>query len=345
MLKKILQQYDIPIDSTIEVIANGLINKTYKITTPTNDAYILQKINADIFLNPNAIAENIKNISNYLQVHYPNYLFTSAIDLPNGRSVLQVDEEYFRLFPFVKNSVTHDVLTNTQQAFEAAAQFGKFTKLLSGFDVTTLQTTIPNFHNLQLRFTQFEISLQTGNKKRILESKNEIDFLLAKNNIVEKYNVLTQDENFKIRVTHHDTKISNVLFDKNEDALCVIDLDTVMPGYFMSDVGDMMRTYLCPVSEEETDVTKIMIRKDYYDAIINGYLSQMQDELTVEEKKHFHFAGECMMYMQGLRFLTDYINNDIYYGAAYEKHNYNRAKNQIVLLQKFSDFKRLYLKL
>jgi hypothetical protein len=125
------------------------------------------------------------------------------------------------------------------------------------------------------------------------------------------------------------------LFDKNDDALCVIDLDTVMPGYFMSGVGDMMRTYLCPVNEEEKDVTKIIIRKDFYDAIVNGYLSQMQDELTVEEKRHFHFAGECMIYMQALRFLTDHINDDVYYGAAYEKHNYNRAKNQIALLQQF----------
>jgi thiamine kinase-like enzyme len=345
MLQKILQQYNIPDNSSIDIIRNGLINKTYKITTPTNDAYILQKINENIFLNPNAIAENIKAISNYLLEHYPNYLFTAAIDLPNGKSILQEDEGYFRLFPFLKDSATHDVLTNAQQAFEAAAQFGKFTKLLSGFDTATLQTTISNFHNLQLRFTQFENSLQTGNKKRIEESKNEIDYLLAQKNIVQKYNSLTQNEIFKIRVTHHDTKISNVLFNKNDKAICVIDLDTVMPGNFMSDVGDMMRTYLCPVSEEETDFTKICIRKDYYDAIVHGYLSQMQDELTEEEKKHFHFAGECMMYMQALRFLTDYINDDVYYGAAYENHNYNRAKNQIFLLQKFNDFRRLYLKL
>jgi thiamine kinase-like enzyme len=342
MLQKVLQQYNIHIDSTIETISSGLINKTYKIVTPTKDAYILQKINDKIFLNPNAIAENIKAISTYFQQHYPGYFFTSAIDLPNGKGMLQIDEGWFRLFPFVKNSVTHYVLTNAQQAFEAAAQFAQFTKLLAGFDASSLQTTIPNFHNLQLRFMQFENSLQSGNKKRIVESKNEIDFLLAQNNIVQKYNSHIQNNNVKIRVTHHDTKISNVLFNKNDKGICVIDLDTVMPGYFLSDVGDMMRTYLCPVSEEEIDFTKICIRKDYYDAIVHGYLSQMQDELTDEEKKHFHFAGQCMMYMQALRFLADYINDDVYYGAAYENHNYNRARNQIVLLKKFNDFKNDY---
>jgi thiamine kinase-like enzyme len=229
------------------------------------------------------------------------------------------------------------VLTNTEQAFQAAAQFGKFTNLLSGIDVLNLQTTIPNFHNLLLRYTQFENSLQKGNTKRISETKNEIDYLLAQNNIVEKYNKLIQNKILKKRVTHHDTKIGNVLFDKNDKAICVIDLDTLMPGYFISDLGDMMRTYLSPVSEEETDCTKIIIRKEYYDAIVDGYLSQMKDELTSEEQKHFHFAGECMIYMQALRFLTDYINDDVYYGAAYEKHNYNRAKNQIVLLQQFME--------
>lgn len=338
MLKKVLQQYNISIDSTIETIGNGLINKTYKIITPSNDTYILQKINDKIFINPSAIAENIKNISKYLQQHYPNYLFTAAIDLPDGNSMLQLEGEgYYRLFPFIKNSLTNDVLINTQQAFEAAAQFGKFTKLLSDFDTTKLQITLPNFHNLQLRFKQFENSLQNGNSKRIEESKNEIEYLLAQSNIVQKYNSIIENKSFKTRVTHHDTKISNVLFNKNDIAICVIDLDTVMPGYFISDVGDMMRTYLCPVSEEETDFTKIIIRKNYYDAIVNGYLSQMKNELTSEEKRHFHFAGEYMMYMQAIRFLTDYLNDDVYYVAAYEKHNYNRAKNQIILLQQFMD--------
>jgi thiamine kinase-like enzyme len=138
-------------------------------------------------------------------------------------------------------------------------------------------------------------------------------------------------------VTHHDTKISNVLFDDQDNGLCVIDLDTVMPGYFISDVGDMMRTYLSPVNEEEKDLSKIIIRNEYFKAITDGYLSEMSAELTEKEKEHFVYAGKFMIYMQALRFITDHLNNDHYYGAAYEGHNFVRANNQAVLLQKLSE--------
>ena len=336
MFQSILERYDIHENYITEKISVGLINETYKIITINNESYILQKINDGIFKNPYAIEENIKVISDFLSFHHPDYLFTTPIVLLTGKQLLHVENEgYFRLFHFVENSLSYSIVSTAEQAFKAAAQFGKFTKLLSNVDISTLQTTLPNFHNLPLRFTQFEDALQNGNKNRIAEATNEIDFLLTQKNIVATYNSIISNPNFKQRVTHHDTKISNVLFNKNDDALCIIDLDTVMPGYFISDVGDMMRTYLCPVSEEENDLSKIDIRKDFYDAIINGYLSEMQDELSVEEKKHFHYAGEFAIYMQAFRFLTDYINNDEYYGITYEKQNYNRAKNQIALLQKF----------
>jgi Ser/Thr protein kinase RdoA (MazF antagonist) len=152
-------------------------------------------------------------------------------------------------------------------------------------------------------------------------------------NIVSTYERIKTMPQFKLRVTHHDTKISNVLYDKNDKSICVIDLDTVMPGYFISDIGDMMRTYLSPVSEEEQDLAKVCIRDDFYKAIVDGYYGQMKGELTEAEKGFFFYAGTFMIYMQALRFLTDHINNDIYYGARYEGHNLIRAKNQIALLE------------
>lgn len=118
----------------------------------------------------------------------------------------------------------------------------------------------------------------------------------------------------------------------------MIDLDTVMPGYFISDVGDMMRTYLCPVSEEETDFSKIYIRKEFYQAIEQGYLSEMGDELDETEKRLFSYSGRFIIYMQALRFLTDHLNNDVYYGARYQGHNFNRAGNQLTLLQRLIEF-------
>ena len=133
---------------------------------------------------------------------------------------------------------------------------------------------------------------------------------------------------------HHDTKISNVLFDKKNRGLCIIDLDTVMPSFFISDVGDMMRTYLSPVSEEEKDFSKIEVRDEFFEAIVRGYLHDMNDELSAIEKNYFVYAGKFLIYMQALRFLTDYFNNDVYYGSKYPQQNFVRANNQIVLLRR-----------
>jgi Ser/Thr protein kinase RdoA (MazF antagonist) len=240
------------------------------------------------------------------------------------------------MFPFITNSHTIDMVEKPQQAYEAAKQFGRFTKFLSGFDASVLKITLPDFHNLTLRYQQFEMALETGNPERIKQSTGLIPAIKQNKRIVDEYN--SCKEKFTIRVTHHDTKISNVLFDVKEHGLCVIDLDTVMPGYFISDVGDMMRTYLCPVSEEEKDFSKIIIRKEFYDAIVAGYLSEMGAELTDIEKQYFHYAGEFMIYMQAIRFLTDHLNDDSYYGAKYEGHNFVRAGNQITLLQRLQEF-------
>jgi Ser/Thr protein kinase RdoA (MazF antagonist) len=157
--------------------------------------------------------------------------------------------------------------------------------------------------------------------------------LVLHSDIVTEYRRIQNDPQFKLRVTHHDTKISNVLFDQWGKGLCVIDLDTVMPGYFISDVGDMMRTYLSPVSEEEKDFTRIQVRDEFYKAIVRGYYTQMKDELTSAEKNHFFYAGQFMIYMQALRFLTDHINEDVYYGARYPGQNLVRAGNQLRLLE------------
>src|SRR4030095_16644665 len=132
--------------------------------------------------------------------------------------------------------------------------------------------------------------------------------------ILAAFEKIQKNNSVRQRVIHHDTKISNVLFDAQGKGICVIDLDTVMPGYFISDVGDMMRTYLSPVSEEEKDFSKIRIREDFYKAIVNGYYKEMKDSLTEIEKQHFFYSGCFMIYMQALRFLTDFLNNDIYYG-------------------------------
>ena len=251
------------------------------------------------------------------------------------------DKGYFRIFPFAKNSHTIDIVNSPSQAYEAAKQFGRFTNLLSKFPVENLKITLPDFHNLPLRYSQFETSVEQGNKERINESSTLIGFLKDHHDIVTISKQISNNSNFKKRVTHNDSKISNVLFDDTVHGLCVIDLDTVMPGYFISDFGDMMRTYLSPVSEEEKDLSKIQVRKDYFKAIAEGYLSEMGNELTATEKKYLVYAGKFMTYMQALRFLTDHLNNNIYYGAKYDGHNFIRANNQVSLLKKIIEKEKL----
>ena len=330
----ILSLYGLDINKCIlQPFGSGLINKTWIILSDEKK-YILQKINTSIFKSPHSIAKNIHEINSFLKQKYPEYLFVHPIaSLQNQDMVFIPNDGYYRIFPFIEGSVTFTFLNDTNLAFEAAKQFGKLTNLLSTFDIKKLEITLPDFHNLNLRYQQFETSLKEGNADRINVCKAVIDSIKAHKNIVTIFNEIQTNKYFKIRVNHNDTKISNVLFNKKSKAICVIDLDTIMPGYFISDVGDMLRTYLSPVNEEENDLSKIEIREEYFDAIIQGYFSEMNDELSAEEKQHFVYAGIFMIYMQALRFLTDHINNDIYYSATYDGHNLNRCNNQFELLK------------
>jgi len=335
MLQSVFKAFGLTENSNAAVpFGSGLINNTWKVTGKGN-TYILQRINDQIFKDPEAIAFNVNLTATYLQQQCPGYLFVTPIkSIYNKVIFFDSDYGYFRLSPFIEGSHTIDVVQAPSLAFEAASQFGKFTKLLAGFDAAALKITLPDFHNLTLRYHQFKQALLNGNPTRIKESQELIHAIIANKAIVDVFEKIKLSPHFRLRVTHHDTKISNVLFDENNKGLCVIDLDTLMPGYFISDAGDMMRTYLSPVSEEEKDFSAIEIRDDYFMAIAKGYLGQLMNELSEEEKNHFVYAGKFMIYMQAMRFLTDYINNDVYYGSKYEGQNFVRAGNQLTLLQK-----------
>lgn len=334
MIKEIFSTYDIrKEDFEITAIGNGLINQTWRLKNGKQD-FILQRINTQVFKDPYALATNINLLADYLGKKHPDYLFTIPVKTKGNKEIVYMEEDgYYRLTNFVPGSKTISTVEKPVQAYEAASQFGKFTNLLADFPAEKLEITLPDFHNLTLRYHQFEEALQNGDPSRIAESQELIHFIKAHKNIVETYENILQNPAFKLRVTHHDTKISNVLFDEDDKGLCVIDLDTVMPGYFISDVGDMMRTYLSPVNEEEKDFSKIEVRDEYFKAVWQGYMSEMKNELSSEEKKHYVYAGKFMIYMQAIRFLTDHLNNDVYYGAKYEGHNFVRAGNQVVLLK------------
>lgn len=319
-------------DTSAIQLHSGLINTTFKVTT-NNEQFIVQKINSSIFTNPTIIHNNLNKLQQFLVKTNSNYHLIAPIKGVDGKTIYSIKNQYYRAFQFINHSHTIPVVHTSHQAFEAAKQFAYFTKTFNKFHPNQLQITLPNFHDLNLRYQQFLQSIQLGNKQRIEAQQQLIDTLLSHEKIVLHYNNFIQHADAKIRVTHHDTKISNVLFNQKDEAIAVIDLDTVMPGYFLSDVGDMIRTYVSPVSEEEKDYSKIIIRKNMLTAIYEGYLTYMNDELTNFETENFYFAGEMMIFMQALRFITDYFNNDSYYTTQYPQQNLTRANNQLHLLK------------
>ena len=338
MIEHVLHSYGIdPTKSGVETLTSGLINHTWKVSGGDRE-YIVQRINDQVFRQPLGVAANIRMIDGYLREHSPGYLFVSPVQNLNGEDIYFAEGQgYFRIFPFIKGSHTINAVSNPDEAFEAALQFGKFTRLLAGFEARLLHITIPDFHNLTLRYKQFEDALKHGDPERIKQSAELIAQIKKHSDIVESYEKIRANSMVRQRVTHHDTKISNVLFDDQGKGLCVIDLDTVMPGYFISDVGDMMRTYLSPANEEEKAFDRIEVREDFFKAIVNGYLSSMGDELTGPEQSLILYSGSFLIYMQAIRFLTDHLNRDIYYGARYQDHNFVRAGNQIVLLKRLDE--------
>lgn len=336
---KVLEAYGFTKENVkITHIGTGLINRTYMLSTlPEDKKYILQNINTSVFTKPQAIADNLKAIADYLARTYPNYLFIKPISTVNGEEMAQIHNEHWRMLPYVPHTVSLNVLSDPQQAYEAAKQFGKLSRLLNNFDASILEPTIPGFHDLGLRFEQFTLALNTTTQNLKDKAKPQIDAALEHKYILDYFKSYSHRADFPDRVMHHDTKISNVLLnDKTYEGVCVIDLDTIMPGKFISDLGDMMRTYLCAYSENETDLNKIKIRLPYFEALIKGYLSEIKTHLTKTEKELILFSGRYMTYMQALRFLSDFLNNNIYYTTNYPTQNLDRAKNQFKLLYELS---------
>jgi len=343
MFQNILKAYNLS-DSGyhIEPLGSGLINKTWKVFGNGGQAFVLQRINTDVFKNPEYIASNIRKIGQYLATVDPLYLFAAPLPASNGRYMVYIEGSYYRLSAFVPGSQTFDSLTGTGYAYEAAKQFGRFSRLLVSFDIKQLQYPLPDFHNLNLRMTQLSNAIRQSEPARLITAKAQIEKVDALKSIADTYCDIADKKKIPLRVIHHDAKINNVLFDKSGKGLCVIDLDTVMPGYFISDVGDMMRTYLAESNEEQTDMDKITIRPEFFAVIYAGYMGEMGDILTQAEKELFIYSGKFMIYMQAVRFLTDYLNGNIYYTTYHKNQNLVRTTNQLKLLEKYLDSEKAF---
>ncbi len=332
-MKSILQSFGLNLsDFKVERIGTGHIHDTYKLIGEKK--FILQRVNKNVFKEPDIIASNQRLASDYLKKHFPDYSFLSCIpSIHKTEMVYDGDGFPWRLFHYLENTVTVDKVETADEAFSAASEFAKLTRCLDKIDVAHFKETIPHFHDLNLRYQQFETALAKSPLKLKESAMAEVSDCKRFNHLTETYRSFISNGSLRLRVTHNDTKINNILFDAvSRKAVSVIDLDTLMPGYLIYDLGDMVRTYVCPVSEEEKDFSKILFRKEFYVALLEGYLSQMESVMSPKEKAAIPFAGKMMTYIMALRFLTDYLNGDVYYHTDYTGQNLVRAGNQLRFL-------------
>lgn len=313
---------------------NGHINDTYKISLLQKGVthhYLLQRLNDKIFQQPQAVMENIQLVADYLsKKEYPLFILKPFKTKKGALLFRDEKENYWRVFNFFENTISYDKVETTAQAYEAAKAYGSFAKALNDLEINQLNTTIPDFHNSKKRMSDFLMAIKKGIPERVAEAKNEIDLILRHEYLFKKINQL----NLPLRAVHYDTKINNVLFDKTtKKAVAVVDLDTVMPGTILSDFGDMVRTFTSAFDEDEQDFSKVKMRVDIYEALSEGFLSEMGSLLTVQEKENLPVAGSWLTLMQAVRFLGDYLQGDSYYKIKYPDHNLVRAKNQLALFQ------------
>ena len=349
---KIAQNFDLKGDIILLTpFGTGHINDTFLIET-SSEKYILQRINHEVFKNPVAVMENIALICK----HQISTL--ERLGEPIERQVVKLiftldkmpyfkDNEgnHWRVYDYVPDTITFDVITNARQAYEAGKGFGKFQRLLADLDSRLLQDTIPKFHHLGWRYEQLETAIQqdaVGRKKTVEE---EITFILSRKKLSFQLNEALLSGALPLRATHNDTKVSNLLFDKaTEEAICAIDLDTVMAGTVIYDFGDLMRTSLSLSAEDETDLSKIAIRLDIFEALAKGYLSEAQYFISDSEKKLLVFGGKIITLIMGIRFLTDYLSGDVYYKTQYPNHNLDRSRTQLTLVERIEEQENTMLK-
>lgn len=321
-----------------EVLTDGLIHKTYKVTS-ANRSIILQQVNTHVFQDIDAVINNYKLIYNHVRSGKP--AIPAMLKTTDGKDIwIDQENSCWRAFEFIPNTYTESLPASPEKIFSAATCYGEFTVALSGLDSHQLKPTIPGFHDVSNRYHQFMDATLTASPERLIASDPLLRKLGERKHLVHFYNDLKTNPEFKLRPMHHDAKLSNILFDKTTQlAVCPIDLDTTMAGYFFSDAGDMIRSMISDKDENATSCA-IHINADVYQAIISGYESGMGNSLTKQEKKTIHHAGLLMVYMQALRFLTDFLTNDIYYKIDYPLQNLDRALNQVTLLEKLESFLR-----
>lgn len=326
----------------ISAFGSGHIHQTYHIKTESagDDDYIIQLINTNVFRNPDAVMHNISLVTTHIlgklkagdEKDLKRHVLHPVKTRDGELKYIDPEKQVWRCFIFIPEHKTFDRAVNEHQVFEGGKAFGKFLSDLSDLPVSEIQDTIPDFHNLDWRLQQFEDALSTGIPSRIRETDTEITMLKERKDEMRIIRKLASEGKIPLRIVHHDTKINNVLYSGDEKALCVIDLDTVMPGYVHDDFGDAIRTFTNTGEEDDSNLNAVSMNIKYFKAFAKGFLELAGSMLNDTEKEYLALSARVMTYMQVLRFLADYINGDTYYRIHHPTHNLQRARAQMKLL-------------
>jgi hypothetical protein len=325
-------------------VTAGHINDTYVLTTTTRGRtirYVLQRINHEVFKNPPQVMENIVRVTEHIRAKVsksdPELALRQLAVIPaKGGAAWHQDERgnFWRVYNFIEHAVTYDTPESPRLAREAARMFGWFQSLLTDLPGPSLHETIPGFHDTPRRFEFFQEVLKADTHNRAARARPEVDFLFQHADICRVLADLVAGGEIPVRVAHYDTKINNVMLDSDTgQGVCVIDLDTVMPGLSIHDFGDLVRTAACPAAEDERDLSKIALDISLFEALARGFAGQTGRFLTPAEKSHMVFGGKLITFEQMIRFLTDYLRGDVYYKVHREGHNLDRARTQMKLVQ------------
>jgi aminoglycoside phosphotransferase (APT) family kinase protein len=318
---------------------SGHINDTWRLAFETVTApihFILQRINHKVFKNPVALMQNIERVTTHLAAQLADdpdleRRVLTLIPTRDGGTCYRDDEgSHWRAYRFIERASSYDAVEFPEQAFQAARAFGRFQQLLVNLPAPRLHDTIPDFHHTPKRFMALEhaITIDVANRAKLV--KQEIAFALARQSMTG----ILLNAGLPERVTHNDTKINNVLLDDaTGEGICVIDLDTVMPGLIHYDFGDMVRTATCPAAEDERDLSKVHLQFPMFEALVRGYLSSARAFLVDAEIQHLAFSGKLITFEMGIRFLTDYLAGDTYYKVHRDAHNRDRCRTQFKLVE------------
>lgn len=361
-LEAIFASFETPANvafGSVEEFGSGHINDTFRVSVnrsvrgggiggssdPQPKYYILQRINHAVFTRPVEVMENIHRVTSHLSAKIrsrggdPLRETLTLLPTKAGRWY-EVDGvgNHWRLFNFISDASTFDVIEDERHVTAAARAFAEFQRDVSDLPPPRLHETITGFGDTSFRFEQFEAAMKSDCKARAEGCKAEIDFCLARRKDASTLTDLLRSGNIPERITHYDTKINNVMIDNNTGrGICVIDLDTVMPGVAMYDFGDAVRAAAALAAEDETDLSKVGFSMERFERLAEGYLSVARDFLTSVEVDHLAFAAKIVAFTIGLRFLTDHLSGDIYFKTHREGHNLDRARTQFKTVKDMED--------